>query len=212
VTRARWDAALYVNNLTDERALLSLDRERGTRARVGFLTNQPRTAGVTLSSAAEPRPPLASRTMTVGAAADGGRRVAPRLRRGRRRRAAGRARRRRGRRARPRRGRRRRRVRGVDGARPPPRGAARDARRRVGRRALARLLRRRDARHPRRLRRPADVRRHGGTRAGAVARGGAAVGAPGAPRAGALWLCAGDDGYVRRSARRCATPGCRSRS
>ena len=29
------------------RALLSLDRERGFLARVGFLTNQPRTYGVT---------------------------------------------------------------------------------------------------------------------------------------------------------------------
>jgi len=34
--------------VTDERAFLALDRERGTRARVGYLTNQPRTAGVTL--------------------------------------------------------------------------------------------------------------------------------------------------------------------
>jgi iron complex outermembrane receptor protein len=41
-----WDIALYVNNLTDERALLALDRERGFRARVGFLTNQPRTYGI----------------------------------------------------------------------------------------------------------------------------------------------------------------------
>ncbi len=42
-----WDVALYANNLTDERALLALDRERGLRARVGFLTNQPRTFGLT---------------------------------------------------------------------------------------------------------------------------------------------------------------------
>jgi iron complex outermembrane receptor protein len=42
----KWDFALYVNNLTDERALLSLDRERGTRARIGYLTNQPRTFGL----------------------------------------------------------------------------------------------------------------------------------------------------------------------
>jgi iron complex outermembrane receptor protein len=41
-----WDAALYVNNLTDEKALLALDRERGFRARVGYLTNQPRTFGI----------------------------------------------------------------------------------------------------------------------------------------------------------------------
>ncbi|GGE01794.1 TonB-dependent receptor [Polymorphobacter glacialis] len=37
----------YVNNLFDENALLSLDRERGGRARIGYATNQPRTFGVT---------------------------------------------------------------------------------------------------------------------------------------------------------------------
>ena len=42
----KWDVALFVNNVTDERALLSLDQERGTRARVGYLTNQPRTFGL----------------------------------------------------------------------------------------------------------------------------------------------------------------------
>jgi iron complex outermembrane receptor protein len=42
----RWDVALFVNNVTDERALLALDQERGTRARVGYLTNQPRTIGL----------------------------------------------------------------------------------------------------------------------------------------------------------------------
>jgi len=47
--RANWDVALFLNNLTDERAFLALDRERGTRARVGYLTNQPRTVGVTLA-------------------------------------------------------------------------------------------------------------------------------------------------------------------
>ncbi len=41
-----WDIALFVNNALDERALLALDQERGTRARVGYLTNQPRTIGV----------------------------------------------------------------------------------------------------------------------------------------------------------------------
>jgi iron complex outermembrane recepter protein len=41
-------AILYVNNVTDEKALLSFDRERGGRARLGFATNQPRTFGVTL--------------------------------------------------------------------------------------------------------------------------------------------------------------------
>jgi iron complex outermembrane receptor protein len=41
-----WDIAFFVNNLTSERALLALDQERGTRARVGFLVNQPRTFGL----------------------------------------------------------------------------------------------------------------------------------------------------------------------
>jgi iron complex outermembrane receptor protein len=41
-----WDTALFVNNVTDERALLSLDLERGSRARVAYLTNQPRTVGI----------------------------------------------------------------------------------------------------------------------------------------------------------------------
>jgi iron complex outermembrane receptor protein len=45
--REKWEVALYANNLTDERALLSFDRERGTRARIFFLTNQPRSIGVT---------------------------------------------------------------------------------------------------------------------------------------------------------------------
>jgi iron complex outermembrane receptor protein len=44
----KWDAALFVNNVTDERALLALDQERGTLARVGYLTNQPRTFGGTV--------------------------------------------------------------------------------------------------------------------------------------------------------------------
>ncbi len=42
----KWDVALFINNLTDERAFLALDRERGLRARVGYLTNQPRTFGL----------------------------------------------------------------------------------------------------------------------------------------------------------------------
>lgn len=41
-----WEVALFVNNVTDEVALLGLDQERGTLGRVGFLTNQPRTIGV----------------------------------------------------------------------------------------------------------------------------------------------------------------------
>ena len=43
----QWDTALFINNLTDETAYLALDQERGTRARVGYLTNQPRTIGIT---------------------------------------------------------------------------------------------------------------------------------------------------------------------
>jgi iron complex outermembrane recepter protein len=46
VLRGRWDVALFANNVTDERALLSLDQERGTLARVGYQTNQPRTFGI----------------------------------------------------------------------------------------------------------------------------------------------------------------------
>jgi iron complex outermembrane receptor protein len=42
----KWDFAVFVNNLFDERARLALDQERGTRARVGFLVNQPRTFGI----------------------------------------------------------------------------------------------------------------------------------------------------------------------
>ncbi|MGE0640227.1 MAG: TonB-dependent receptor [Thermoanaerobaculia bacterium] len=41
-----WDVAVFVNNVLDEEARLALDQERGTRARVGYLTNQPRTIGV----------------------------------------------------------------------------------------------------------------------------------------------------------------------
>jgi iron complex outermembrane receptor protein len=46
--RENWDIALYGNNLTDENARLGFDRERGTRARIFYLVNQPRTLGVTL--------------------------------------------------------------------------------------------------------------------------------------------------------------------
>ena len=49
LSREKWGASIFVTNLTDTRALLALDRERGTRARVGYLTNQPRTFGVTLN-------------------------------------------------------------------------------------------------------------------------------------------------------------------
>jgi len=43
-----WELAAFVNNVWDERAFLALDRERGRRARVGYLTNQPRTYGISV--------------------------------------------------------------------------------------------------------------------------------------------------------------------
>jgi iron complex outermembrane receptor protein len=47
-----WDSGLevvaYVNNLLDEKPLLSLDRERGGRARLGYNIGQPRTIGLTV--------------------------------------------------------------------------------------------------------------------------------------------------------------------
>ena len=49
LTRGAWEYALFVNNLTNEEAQLALDRERGTLARVGYLTNPPRTIGVMLT-------------------------------------------------------------------------------------------------------------------------------------------------------------------
>jgi iron complex outermembrane receptor protein len=48
LTHAGWEGAVFLNNVTDEQALLALDRERGLLARVGYLTNQPRTLGVVL--------------------------------------------------------------------------------------------------------------------------------------------------------------------
>jgi iron complex outermembrane recepter protein len=42
----RWQAAAYINNIFDKSAELALDYERGRSARVGYLTNQPRTIGV----------------------------------------------------------------------------------------------------------------------------------------------------------------------
>lgn len=39
--------SVYVNNLLDENALLSFDRERGGRARLGYSVGQPRTFGIT---------------------------------------------------------------------------------------------------------------------------------------------------------------------
>ncbi len=46
VRHGNWDIAFYCNNVTNERALLSLDRERGFRARVSYIVNQPRTFGI----------------------------------------------------------------------------------------------------------------------------------------------------------------------
>jgi len=46
LVRGHWDVALYGNNLTDEKALMAIDQERGTRARVGYLINQPRAFGL----------------------------------------------------------------------------------------------------------------------------------------------------------------------
>ncbi|MDT8449082.1 MAG: TonB-dependent receptor [Wenzhouxiangellaceae bacterium] len=43
----QFELSLFVHNLWDEQAKLSLDQERGRLARVGFLINQPRTFGVT---------------------------------------------------------------------------------------------------------------------------------------------------------------------
>jgi iron complex outermembrane receptor protein len=42
----RWQAAAYINNIFDKSTELALDYERGRSARVGYLTNQPRTIGV----------------------------------------------------------------------------------------------------------------------------------------------------------------------
>ena len=46
VLNGAWDIAFFVNNVTDERAFLALDQERGTLARVGYLTNPPRRVGI----------------------------------------------------------------------------------------------------------------------------------------------------------------------
>ncbi len=46
INKDDWEAVLYINNVTDENANLSFDRERGGRARLGFRTNPPRTIGL----------------------------------------------------------------------------------------------------------------------------------------------------------------------
>jgi iron complex outermembrane recepter protein len=45
------DIVAYINNVFDENALLSFDRERGGRARLGFNVGLPRTFGVTVRRA-----------------------------------------------------------------------------------------------------------------------------------------------------------------
>jgi len=44
----RYVVTLFADNVFDKNALLSFDRERGGRARLGFRTNQPRTVGINL--------------------------------------------------------------------------------------------------------------------------------------------------------------------
>ena len=46
IRNERWELAAYVNNLWDTNAHLAIDYERGRSARVAFLTNQPRTVGI----------------------------------------------------------------------------------------------------------------------------------------------------------------------
>lgn len=47
LTYESYEVLLYVNNLFDENALLSFDRERGGRARLAYRVGNPRTVGVT---------------------------------------------------------------------------------------------------------------------------------------------------------------------
>jgi iron complex outermembrane receptor protein len=49
----------YVNNLFDENPLLSFDRERGGRARLGFNIGQPRTISLTVRQAFRSEPAVA---------------------------------------------------------------------------------------------------------------------------------------------------------
>jgi iron complex outermembrane receptor protein len=46
-TESGFEVTAYVNNLLDQNPLLSFDRERGGRARLGFNIGQPRTFGIT---------------------------------------------------------------------------------------------------------------------------------------------------------------------
>lgn len=45
IRNERWELAFFINNIWDEIAQLAVHQERGNRAAVGFLTNQPRTLG-----------------------------------------------------------------------------------------------------------------------------------------------------------------------
>ena len=47
ITGDNWEAVLFINNVADENADLSFDRERGGAARLAFRTNLPRNVGVT---------------------------------------------------------------------------------------------------------------------------------------------------------------------
>ena len=67
---------LYANNLFDENAKLSFDRERGGRARLGYHVGTPRTIGLTLRKAfrvdAAPPPPPPPPPPAAAAAATSG--------------------------------------------------------------------------------------------------------------------------------------------
>ena len=58
----RWDVAVFVDNVTDERALLALDQERGTRARVG---NSPPACTCTKPSAGSAWPKVTNGSKMV---------------------------------------------------------------------------------------------------------------------------------------------------
>ena len=73
------DLILYANNIFDENPLLSFDRERGGRARLGFNVGSPRTIGLTmrkafgakLPAAAEYIPPAPPAPVATQTCADG---------------------------------------------------------------------------------------------------------------------------------------------
>ena len=167
-----WDNGLgvmvYVNNLFDENALLSFDRERGGRARLGFNVGQPRIIGITRAQALRQR--------ELGRPANAGSAAAPcsSPERGRRSPlaacpaglAAQTVRTRRwdvGRR-------RRRRVRRLDGEAAAGGRPARAAARRLGAGPCPRLLGRGIADDPRRLRRRRGLHAHGAGLAARMAR------------------------------------------